>query len=517
MGDCILRMEKITKVYNNGVVANKDVDFSLSEGEIHALVGENGAGKSTLMKILFGMEKPSEGHIYLRDKEINMNSAKEAIALGIGMVHQHFMLVSSFTVAQNIFLGMEPKKGLFIDKAKLIEETEKLCRTYNFNIDPKAKIEDISVGMKQKVEILKALARGAKILVLDEPTAVLTPQETDQLFKELKHLKEIGHTIVFITHKLKEVKEITDRITIMRSGKSEGVYFTKDISERDISRKMVGRDIVLKYDKKVHDYGSVRLEVSKLNYKKNKDKPILTNINFSVRAGEIVGIAGVEGNGQGELIRILTSHIRGYEGTVKVNGSDIMHKSIKELRDMSVGYIPEDRIAEGTAGPGTIKENIMANIFSKKEYNKGPLLDNKKIGALSKRLIEDYKIKCSNSLQKINMLSGGNMQKVVVARECSINPHILIVEQPTRGVDIGAARFIHEKLLQLREENCAILLVSADLNEVMELSDTLLVMYNGEISACFNDTEKLTEEELGLCMLGLKKHGVNAKEENLGE
>lgn len=503
--DCVLRMDKITKVYNNGVVANKEVDFELSEGEIHALVGENGAGKSTLMKVMFGMEKPTSGHIYLRGEEVHMNSAKDALTLGIGMVHQHFMLVPSFTVAQNIFLGMEPEKGLFVDAEEMNKKTEELSKLYNLHVDPRAKVEDITVGMKQKVEILKALVRGAKILILDEPTAVLTPQETELLFSELVYLKGQGHTIVFITHKLKEVKAITDRITVMRSGKSQGVYYTKDVTEQDISNKMVGRDISLKYDKKPVKYGDNKLVVSNLSYRQNKNKYILNNMNFSLRSGEILGIAGVEGNGQSELIKILTRQIASYEGSLSMNGNDVKGTTVKNLRDMKLSYIPEDRIKKGSAGQASIRENLMANIFTSKEYNKGVLLNSKKILSLANELIEKYKVVCNGSEGKINMLSGGNMQKVIVARECSVEPEILIADQPTRGVDIGAAHFIHEKLLDLRDNGCAILLVSADLNEVMELSDSLIVMYEGEIAAYFESTKGITEEELGLYMLGVKK------------
>lgn len=506
MTEYLLKMEKITKVYNNGVLANEEVDFYLKEGEIHALVGENGAGKSTLMKILFGMEKPSNGGIYLKEKKLEMESSNDAIANGIGMVHQHFMLVDSFTVAENMVLGMEPKKNTFVDMERAVAMTMELSKKYNLPVEPLAKVENLSVAMKQKVEILKSLLRGAKILILDEPTAVLTPQETELLFRELKTLKEKGHTIIFISHKLKEVKEISDRITIMRKGKQVGVYHTAQVTEQEISRLMVGRDVVTKYQKEYSSYGEMVLKVKNLRAENSSKKEVLNNISFSIRRGEIVGIAGVEGNGQRELVEIITGNRKSKPLEVEINGKNIESLTVKQIRDMGLGYVPEDRMTQGVAMDGSIKENIMANQYDKENYRKGLLLDHKKIDGLVARLVDDYKVKCANAMQKIRMLSGGNMQKVVVARECSTNPMILVAEQPTRGVDIGAANFIYEKLIELRNAGTGILLVSADLNEVMELSDSLLVMYGGEIVAYFEDTKKVTEEELGLCMLGLKRH-----------
>ncbi|WP_066504773.1 ABC transporter ATP-binding protein [Abyssisolibacter fermentans] len=500
----LLEMKNIRKIYGNGVIANESVDFDLEEGEIHALVGENGAGKSTLMKILFGMQKPDNGDIHLGDKKLVMNSSNDAIANGIGMVHQHFMLVPSFTVAENIVLGSEPKKGMFVDFEKAVKITEEFSKKYNLRVDPRAKVEDLSVGMKQKVEILKALFRGAKILILDEPTAVLTPQETEALFEELINLKNNGHTIIFISHKLKEVKTISDRITVMRQGKNAGVFYTKDVTEQEISRKMVGRDVILKYDKETKEYTESILKVKDLSYTNEIGKKVLKDINFSVRKGEIVGIAGVEGNGQRELIEIITGNRKLAKNNVYVNKKLIKDMTIKQIRNLGLSYIPEDRMTIGAAMEGTIKENLISNQFDKKSINKGLLIDDKKINSLAEKLIQDFRVKCAGAFQKIRMLSGGNMQKVVVARECSTSPQILVAEQPTRGVDVGAARFIHEKLLELRHEDTAILLVSADLNEVLELSDSLIVMYGGEIVAYFDNPSALSEEELGLCMLGLK-------------
>lgn len=503
----LLEMRGITKVYPNGVVANRDVNFSLRAGEIHALAGENGAGKSTLMKMIFGMEEPSEGDIYIRGEKTRLLSPQDAIDRGIGMVHQHFMLVPSFTVAENMVLGMEPRKGLGIHYAEAVRMTEETAQKYNLAVDPKAKVEDLSVGMKQKVEILKALLRGAQILILDEPTAVLTPQETEELFRELQQLKEHGHTIVFISHKLKEVKAICDRITILRGGRSEGVFQTSEVTEQEISRLMVGRDVVLKYDKSKLDMQAPVLRVENLNVHDQQGRALLNNVSFTVHGGQIVGIAGVEGNGQRELIDVLTGGLKGgvSSGTVRILDTDIREAGILTIRNLGVSYIPEDRMSQGSAAEASISDNLISTHYRAKNLNNGVFLRGSKIASLAAELIEAFKIRCSGPKQPIGMLSGGNMQKVVVARECSANPQLLIAEQPTRGVDVGAAQLIHEKLLELRENQGAIVLVSADLNEVLEISDRLLVMYEGEIVADMEDPSSLSEEELGLYMLGIKR------------
>ncbi|MBJ6361509.1 ABC transporter ATP-binding protein [Paenibacillus sp. GCM10012307] len=506
MRENVLEMRNITKVYQNGVTANRNVDFSLREGEIHALAGENGAGKSTLMKILFGMEAPSDGEILLRGEGVRFQTPQDAIEKGIGMVHQHFMLVPSFTVAENMVLGMEPKRGLGIHYEEAVRMTKALSEKYQLTVDPRAKVESLSVGMKQKVEILKALLRGAKVLILDEPTAVLTPQETEELFKQLLLLKQEGHTIVFISHKLKEVKAICDRITIMRSGTSAGVFNMADVTEQEISRLMVGRDVMLKYDKEESFYGPPVLDVKGLTYVNALDKKALSDIHLSIRTGEIVGIAGVEGNGQAELVKALTGGLDGrVQGSAKVNGSEISNLDIRSIRDLGISYVPEDRMSQGAAKEESISDNIISTRYRSREWNKGLFLKGKSIVSLAEKLIEEFKVRCSGPAQPIGMLSGGNMQKVIVARECSIDPILLIAEQPTRGVDIGAAQLIHQKLLEMRSQNCAILLISADLNEIMELSDTLYVMYGGELVAAFDKPSEVTEEELGLYMLGLKK------------
>lgn len=501
----LLRMENITKVYSNGIVANNSVNFSIEEGEIHSLVGENGAGKSTLMKILFGIENMEEGEIYLRNEKINITNPSVAIKYGIGMVHQHFKLVPSMTVAENMVLGIEPKKGIFIDTAKAIEITENLSKTYNLKVDPRAVVADLPVGIKQKVEILKALLRGAKILILDEPTAVLTPQETVELFQELVYLKEHGHTIIFISHKLHEIKQICDRITIMRNGKSMGVHDASKVSEEDISRLMVGRDVVLKMSKEKAKPKETVLHINSLNYVNDVGKKALNNVSLSLRKGEILGVAGVEGNGQSELVELITGMKKFNSGEIKICNTDISSLSIKEIRKLGTSHIPEDRMICGIAGTMSIKENVISDKYYKKDFNSKIFFKMDKIKEFATKMIKEYGVKANSPEQKVSMLSGGNIQKVVVARECSSNPKLLVADQPTRGIDVGATEFIRKRIVELRDNGSAILLISADLNEVLELSDSLIIMYNGEIAAYFEDASKVLESELGLYMLGIKK------------
>lgn len=501
----VLKARDILKVYPNGVVANKNVNLEIYEGEIHALIGENGAGKSTLMKILFGMETPEGGHIFLNGEEVKIDSPKKAISLGIGMVHQHFMLVDSLTIAENIVLGSEPSKyGMLMDTKEMIRISKACADKYNFKINVNEKVENASVGIKQETEILKALVRGAKILILDEPTAVLTPQETKLLFEELNSLKKQGHTIIFISHKLNEIMEICDRVTIMRHGTTIETTYVKDTSPQDISNKMVGREIVLHIDKKPAEVGAVCLEAENLTYVNSIGKKMLDNVSLKLRAGEILSVAGVEGNGQSELAEVLTGMKKPMLGQVKISGMEVLDYSPAEFRRKQVVYIPEDRMAVGCAADMTISENMFAdkiqwylirNIF----------LDRKRMDAKAKEWVKDFNVLCTSAEQDVNMLSGGNIQKVVAARELTENVGIVVAEQPTRGIDAGASELIRTKLVELRDRGVAVLLISADLNEILELSDSCIVMYNGKINAYFKDTTNLTEEELGYYMLGVKK------------
>ncbi|MBW9212208.1 MULTISPECIES: ABC transporter ATP-binding protein [Terrabacteria group] len=502
----VIQMKGIKKIYPNGVVANQGVNLDVRKGEIHALMGENGAGKSTLMKMLFGLEQPTEGEIFINGEKVNLSSPNVAIAKGIGMVHQHFMLVPSLTVAENIVLGMTPKKnGIFIDRQKAIQITKEYSKKFNLLVDPNARVVDIPVGMKQKVEILKALVRGAKILILDEPTAVLTTQETVELFKELIHLKQQGYTLIFISHKLNEIMEITDRLSILRGGKFLGVYETEDVTPEKISRLMVGRDVVLRVEKESAKPSEEVLKVRDLEFVNDWGKKMLDKVSFSVRKGEILGIAGVEGNGQKELVDMLFGLDRPNAGSATVNGENVLGLKQQQLRQKHISLVPEDRMLYGIAASASVEENLLSDRCSHKEYNKGLLFNMKAIHEASDKLIQEYKVLCKNHDQKVAMLSGGNIQKVVVAREFSNQPELIIADQPTRGIDVGATEFIRRKLVELSRSGIGVLLVSADLNEVMELSDSLIVMYGGKIVAYFEDTSKLDDETMGRYMLGLQK------------
>ena len=500
----VLQMQHIMKIYSNGVVANEDVSLELRKGEIHALLGENGAGKSTLMKVLFGIESPDEGKILLNGSEVSIRSPQDAISKGIGMVHQHFMLVPSLTVAENIILGVEPKKGLFINMKKAVEEAKNIAEKYNFDIDVTAKVEEIPVGIKQKVEILKALYRGADILILDEPTAVLTPQETDELFVQLEKLRSDGHTIIFISHKLDEIKKICDRATIMRSGRSMGTYNVSEISTDDMSKLMVGREVVLTFDKKPAQLKTTVMKVRDLTVHNSQGVLKVDGVSFDLKGGEILGIAGVEGNGQSELIDTLTGLNKSYAGEVDIKGANIRKFSIRDIRNQKVAHIPEDRMSSGCAANLNIMENMFSNQYNEPKYSGKMMLKSKVIEKRSEDLIKEYLIKCKSFRQNVGMLSGGNIQKVIVAREFSTEPDIIIANQPTRGIDVGAAEFIRRRLLEYRDAGCAIILISADLNEVFALSDRLAVMYKGKFSGLFTDVAGVTEEELGQYMLGLK-------------
>ena len=512
----ILRMEGITKIYGNGILANENVDFTLREGEIHALMGENGAGKSTLMNILFGMQQPTSGKIFLNGGEVKIRNSSEALSMGIGMVHQHFMLVPSLTVTENLILGHAPTKGVLIDLAKAKQIVRELSDKYHFNLDPDARVKDLSVGMKQQLEILKALYRGAKILILDEPTAVLTPQETEKLFEQLKLLRDNGHALVFISHKIREVIEICDRVTIMRGGRSMGVYDvhgdpamgTRDITEDEISRLMVGRDAVLEISKAPAQPGEVVLSVEKAFHVDSEGKVRVNDVSFAVRSGEILGIAGVEGNGQTELVAMLTGMLPLDAGDVRVSGDSIKGKDIRYIRENMLAYVPQDRLTYGVSAGQDILHNLIPFLTSDKNYTSHGILKMRRLRKLADEVSRDFLVKCDSSGQLVSMLSGGNMQKVVVGRELSAKTRkqapLVVADQPSRGIDIGATKFIHRKLLEMRDQGTAILLISADLNEILELSDSVIVLYDGKISGYFQDTKELTEKELGQYMLGIK-------------
>ena len=503
----ILELKDIAKVYDNGVVANKGISIGFREGEIHAIVGENGAGKSTLMKIIFGLEKPTSGSILWNGEEMHFQSPLDSIAAGIGMVHQHFMLIPSFTVLQNIVLGDEPTKFSFVQKKESRKKASELAKQYNFELSMDEPVKNLSVGMKQKVEILKLLYKGAKVLILDEPTAVLTPQETEQLFVELKKFKENGHTIIFISHKLNEVKEISDRISVIRKGELISTHNTKDVRLEEISELMIGRKVEYAYDdiKSEHISRKEAVKIEHVTYKSN-GIPVLNDVSLTLKTGQITGVVGVEGNGQSELVEVLFGYKKPECGSVSVNGVNIIGKKIKAIREEAkVSYIPEDRMHQGIAATASIKENMISSFYDAAQFNHKFYMNQKAINSVSEELIEEFQVVCQSGETEIGSLSGGNIQKVVVAREYYADPDFLIAEQPTRGVDIGSASFIHTKLIELRNRNKAILLLSADLGEALAVSDHLLVMYEGEIVAYFTDMKALTEQELGLYMLGIKK------------
>ena len=507
MDDIILKLENITKIYTNGTVANRNISIDFKKGEIHSIVGENGAGKSTLMNIIFAIEKQTTGKIIYKGQEINYSSSMEAINSGIGMVHQHFMLIPSFTVAQNIVLGKEPKTSAgFIDTKKANAEIAELAKKYQFDeIVPTDLVGNLTVSAKQKVEILKTLYRNAEIIILDEPTAVLTPQETVQLFDQLRKFKELGHTIIFISHKLNEVKDISDRITVIRSGETKGTFVNNDdITIDKLTELIIGKKLDSSYDsfRKETERKTI-LEVRDIEYKDCGISKV-DHVNFNVHSGEILGIAGVQGNGQEELIKSITGLLPFQKGTVKLDGVEIANVSIHEKRANGLSYIPEDRMIDGIAGSASIQDNLISTYYEKDDYSGKVFLKEKPIRETSKDLIKKFSVKTSSEKQPINSLSGGNIQKVVVAREWKTAPKCMIAEQPTRGIDIGSADYIHQQLIDMRNNGAAILLISADLNEVMSVSDSLLVMYEGKIVAYFKDLHNVTENELGLYMLGTK-------------
>ncbi len=500
-----LKMEHITKIYPNGFVANKDITFSVQQGEIHALVGENGAGKTTLMKVLFGMEQPQEGNIYVNEKKVKIGSPLEAIDLGVGMVHQHFMLLPSMTVAQNVTLGMEPRKHGLVDTEKAIQMTQEMSDKYHFGLDARARVADLSVGLMQKVEIMKALIRGAKVLILDEPTAVLTPQETRELFEQLKLLRENGHSLIFISHKLEEVMELCNNVTVLRHGYCNGSYPIEELDAAKISRLMVGRDVVLKIEKEEPKTKEKVLEISHLTQTDSEGKKTLDDVSFCIRAGEVVGIAGVEGNGQSNLSDCISGMARADHGSVRLNGKEIIGMKIADIRETGMSVIPEDRMTVGCVNELSVQSNAVADRFNKKENMNGIFLNSKKMKQITEDLIKEFEISCDSQDEAIRFLSGGNIQKVVVAREFTSGSNFVVANQPTRGVDVGTAEMIRKYLVrQTREKGIASLLISADLNEILEVSDRLLVMRQGKIVAAFPKANVVDVDVLGEYMLGIK-------------
>ena len=503
--EIILEARNITKVYPGGVVANHNVNLQIKKGEIHALVGENGAGKSTLMKMLFGMLAPTEGQIFVDGKEVHFSSSSDAIAVGLGMVHQHFMQVPSMTVAENLILGAETGTAFKVDRKEAVRITTELSDKYNLKVEAKEKVEDISLAMRQKLEILKALYRGAHILILDEPTAVLTPQETEELFEQLKLLRENGHTIIFISHKLNEVKALCNRMTILRDGKTMGTYEISDLDEHEISRLMVGRDVSLDIEKEEMDPGKTVFSVKDMVYVDQFGKTRLDHVSFSIKEGQILGIAGIDGNGQSELVEAIVGTLKQQQGTITMNGKDISNASVLARQEAGISHVSEDRMKFGTAPKLSLEDNAISKVYYTDKLKTHGLLDSKKISEFTNRILKEFLVKFDNSKQSIAELSGGNVQKVVVGREFDYEPDLLIMNQPTRGIDVGAIEFIRKKIVDMRSRKKAILLVSADLSEILSLSDTILVMHEGRIVGHISDVKNTSENELGLYMLGVKE------------
>jgi general nucleoside transport system ATP-binding protein len=492
-----VEMQNITKSFGERVLANKSVDFRVRRGEIHALVGENGAGKSTLMKILYGMYRADSGKIKVNGNEETISSPARAIQLHIGMVHQHFMLVNPLTVLENIILGNEPTGFLgHLNTITSRIKINELLKSYRISIDPEAKIRDLSVGLQQRVEILKILYRDAEILILDEPTAVLTPQEIDDLFITLNDLKSKGKTIILITHKLNEVMDISDSVTVMRQGKIAGELVTEQTTGEEISRLMVGYDFEESYVKDTKPEKKVVLEVADLSVLNEQNIETVKHISFKIYAGEILGIAGVEGNGQNELVEAITSLRKPVSGSIKVNGENL-HEEI------SIAHIPADRQKNGMVLDFSIPENVILGREKEKEFSTPLKLNKKYIGIYTISLIKEYDIRLESIKQKIKELSGGNQQKVIAARELGKNTDLLVVNHPSRGLDIKATAFVHDVLLQERKKGKAILLISSDLSELVKLSDRIAVILNGKITTVL-DTAKTDEREIGLYMTGAK-------------
>jgi len=486
-----------------GVLANDHVDLTVFKGEIHAIVGENGAGKTTLMNQLYGLLKPDSGEIRIFEQKVSFKGPRDAIAIGIGMVHQHFMLVNNLTVAENVVLGSETTKGIVFDAKEARIKVEQLSKSYGLYVDPTAKIEDLPVGMQQRVEIIKTLYRGAEVLILDEPTAVLTPQETQELFYILRKLKDDGKTIIFISHKLNEVMEISDRITVMRQGKVTGVLDKSRTNVREIARLMVGREIVFTVQKPPATPSDVILKVENLWVKDYRKLDAVKGVSFQVRKGEIYGIAGVAGNGQSELVEALTGLRKPEKGKIVLLGEDVTNKSVRELRERGMAHIPEDRHKYGLILQYPAYYNMILGRHYVKPFARDDFLDHKSIYDFTTKVFSQFDVR-PNNIKMLGMnFSGGNQQKLVVAREMSAQPKLIVVSQPTRGLDVGAIEFIHKTLIELRDSGVAILLVSMELDEIVSLSDRVAVMYSGQIMGEI-DPQQVTVEEIGLMMAGHK-------------
>ncbi|MFA2788865.1 ABC transporter ATP-binding protein [Bacillus paranthracis] len=496
----VIEMNNITKVFP-GIVANDDITLQVKQGEIHALLGENGAGKSTLMNVLFGLYQPEQGEIKIKGKPVKITNPNIANDLGIGMVHQHFMLVHNFTVTENIILGNEPKKNGKIAVEEAAKEIKQLSEQYGLAVDPHAKIEDISVGMQQRVEILKTLYRGAEILIFDEPTAVLTPQEIHELIQIMKKLVQEGKSIILITHKLKEIMEVCDRCTIIRKGKGIGTVDVAETDEHKLAELMVGRQVNFKTEKIEAKPMEEVLSIANLIVHDTRKLPAVKGLDLTVRAGEIVGIAGIDGNGQSELIEAITGLRKVESGFIAIKGKEITNWPVRRITEEGIGHIPEDRHKHGLVLDFSVRDNIVLQTYYKNPFSKKGILNFSKITEKAKALIEQFDVRTPSEQTLARALSGGNQQKAIIAREVDRNPDLLIAAQPTRGLDVGAIEFIHKKLIEQRDNGKAVLLLSLELDEILNVSDRVAVIYEGKIVAIV-DAKETNEQQLGLLMAG---------------
>ncbi len=497
-----LEVRNITKRFP-GVIANDRVNFTLKKGEIHALLGENGAGKSTLMNVIYGLYSPEEGEFFLDGSPTDIRNPNDAIRAGVGMVHQHFMLVPVFSVTENIILGSEVTRGPSLDLRKARREIQQLSEEYGLEVDPDAIVEDLPVGVQQRVEIIKALYRRAKILVLDEPTAVLTPQEADDLFRIMRQLTERGVSIIFITHKLREVLAVADRITAMRRGKVVGMATPAETDEQGLAEMMVGREVLLQVEKEPAQPKDVVLEVQNLHVLDERDVPVVKDVSFNVRAGEILGIAGVQGNGQTELAETLTGLRHADGGTISLGGMVMPFENPRTLTEAGMAHIPEDRQKHGLVLPYSIADNMVLCTYYKEPFAKGVQRNAAAVFENAVKLVDQFDVRTPGADVPAGNLSGGNQQKVIVARELSRPVSFLLANQPTRGLDVGSIEYIHKQIVEMRDQGLAVLLISAELDEIRSLADRIAVMYHGEIVAIVKPDE-VTKSELGLLMAGSK-------------
>ena len=497
-----LEMRGIVKRFP-GVLANDNVDFDVRSGEVHALLGENGAGKSTLMRILYGLYQPNDGEIWLNEQKVSIQSPADSIRLGIGMIHQHFMLVPSLTVTENVALGLPSTRGPITDLDRVTGRINELAKVYGLQIDPSAYVWQLSVGQQQRVEIIKSLYRGAALLILDEPTAVLTPQEVEDLFITFRQMAREGHAMIFISHKLHEVLSISDRVTVLRDGRVVGNLPTSQTTKGELAHLMVGRPVTLKLDRAPVVQGDIRLSINDLWATSDRETEALRGVNLDIRAGEIVGLAGVSGNGQKELAEVITGLRAVKQGQVKVDGKDIANCSPRTLIDLGISYIPEERMRDGMIREFTVAENVILRELDKKPISNVGFLNSKAIADHTDYLIQSFNVKTPSQETPIKNLSGGNIQKLILARELARKPGVVIAAQPTRGLDISATEYVHQRLLEQRKEGSATLLISEDLDEILALSDRIAVIYEGQIMGEI-PAELASPKELGLLMAGVK-------------